>query len=222
LDWKKKTFRINVIWYNKTMARPKGIPMSEEAKDLIRQFQKGRTRSPETRARMSVAAKLRSEEHYANSRSPEARAKASAKMKGRKPWHSLRPTTEAFRESRRLINLGRPKSIETRLKMAEARRGEKSHLWKGGLSKEHYRERQNAMQTVEYRLWKESVFNQAGNICALEDETCSGPLQAHHIQSWTEFPELRYEVSNGQCLCKDHHQRTDNFAGRALALTKAA
>ena len=137
------------------MARPKGIPMSEEAKDLIRQFQKGRTRSPETRARMSVAAKLRSEEHYANSRSPEARAKASAKMKGRKPWHSLRPTTEAFRESRRLINLGRPKSIETRLKMAEARRGEKSHLWKGGLSKEHYRERQNAMQTVEYRLWKE-------------------------------------------------------------------
>jgi len=135
LDWKKKTFRINVIWYNKTMARPKGIPMSEEAKDLIRQFQKGRTRSPETRARMSVAAKLRSEEHYANSRSPEARAKASAKMKGRKPWHSLRPTTEAFRESRRLINLGRPKSIETRLKMAEARRGEKSHLWKGGLRK---------------------------------------------------------------------------------------
>jgi hypothetical protein len=202
------------------MARPKGIPMSEAAKDLIRQARLGQTKSAETRKRMSAVAQTRDLSKTIHS--PESRAKTCAKLTGRKPWQSLQPTTEAFREARRQANLGKPKSAAQCLQMSEARRGEKSHLWKGGVHNEHNRERQVVMHRLEYRIWRKSVFEYAKNTCELKDASCSGPLQAHHIQSWIDFPELRYVVSNGQCLCKDHHQRTDNFAGRALALTKAA
>jgi hypothetical protein len=205
------------------MARPKGIPMSEEAKDLIRQARLGQTKSATTRKRMSNAAKQRSPEHYTNSHAPEARAKAAAKNKGKKPWHAGLPSMpQQLRDSISASKKGKPKSPDHCRKMSEARQGEKSHLWKGGVHNEHNRERQVVMHQLKYRNWRKSVLERANKTCELKDTSCSGPLQAHHIQSWTDFPELRYEVSNGQCLCRDHHQRTDNFAGRALALTKAA
>jgi len=58
----------------------------------------------------------------------------------------------------------------------------------------------------EYRLWKESVFNQVGNICALKMRRVLDLFSPSH-QSWTEFPELRYELSNGQWLVQRSHQR---------------
>ena len=37
-----------------------------------------------------------------------------------------------------------------------------------------------------------------------------GKLEAHHILSWSKFPELRYEVNNGITLCHFHHPRKRN------------
>jgi hypothetical protein len=35
-------------------------------------------------------------------------------------------------------------------------------------------------------------------------------IHAHHIKSWEDFLELRYEVSNGQSLCSSCHQKEEN------------
>jgi len=31
--------------------------------------------------------------------------------------------------------------------------------------------------------------------------------EAHHKKSWKEFPELRFDVSNGETLCLDCHKK---------------
>jgi hypothetical protein len=33
-----------------------------------------------------------------------------------------------------------------------------------------------------------------------------GDLEAHHLKSYAEYPELRYDVENGVTLCSYHHQ----------------
>jgi len=191
--------------------------MSEEAKDLIRQFQKGRTRSPETRARMSVAAKLRSEEHYANSVRQKL-VQSQRKDERSQTLALTSATTEAFRNLG-LINLGRPKSIETRLKMAEARRGEKS-IFEGGLSKETIANAKTPCRTVEYRLWKESVFNQVAT-SVVGNETCSGPLQPIHFNLGPSFQSC--DTSSPMVsACANHHQKDRQLRRPTLALTKAA
>lgn len=43
--------------------------------------------------------------------------------------------------------------------------------------------------------------------CRMKDETCSIKKEVHHIYSWKDFPELRYEITNGITLCTKHHPR---------------
>jgi len=57
--------------------------------------------------------------------------------------------------------------------------------------------------SAAYKNWRISVLDGAGNKCVI----CSSEtkLQAHHINSARYFPELRFTVSNGICLCKVCH-----------------
>ena len=82
-------------------------------------------------------------------------------------------------------------------------RGEGHWNWKGGIIKGR-----PDRNLVEYKDWRYAVFKR-------DDFTCQhcnkrgGYLEADHIESWTDFPELRYEVDNGRTLCKEcHRQRT--------------
>lgn len=91
---------------------------------------------------------------------------------------------------------GRKASEETRLKQSVARRGEKSHFWKGGIASENERARKN----YQYREWREKVFERDNWTC----QKCNkrgGILHPHHIKSFSEYPELRYEIFNGITLC---------------------
>lgn len=97
-------------------------------------------------------------------------------------------------------------SIETRKKIANSKRGSKSHFWRGGVSKpnELFRE------TLDYRLWREAIFKR-------DDWTCiwcnkrGGILNADHIKPFALFPELRLAIDNGRTLCIDCHKTTDSY-----------
>ena len=82
--------------------------------------------------------------------------------------------------------------------------------WQGGISSENNR----ARQKLEYRLWRQKIFERDNWTCQLCEQR-GGNLQADHIKPFAYFPELRHELSNGRTLCIDCHKKTDTYMGRA-------
>lgn len=58
-----------------------------------------------------------------------------------------------------------------------------------------------------YREWMFSVKTRDAWKCKIANQECKGRLESHHILSWKEYPELRYELNNGITLCHAHHPR---------------
>lgn len=56
-----------------------------------------------------------------------------------------------------------------------------------------------------YYEWSKTIKNRDGHKCKIANKDCSGSLNSHHILSWREHPELRYDVNNGITLCRFHH-----------------
>ena len=91
------------------------------------------------------------------------------------------------------------------------KRGFNHPNWAGGKRNE----RKIAMNTFEYRDWRQSVFKR-------DDWTCQicgvrgVYLEADHIKPWCAFPDLRYETSNGRTVCKPCHLSLDTHSYGAL------
>jgi hypothetical protein len=58
-----------------------------------------------------------------------------------------------------------------------------------------------------HREWSNSVKKRDGWKCRISNLQCRGRLEAHHILSWTRYPNLKYEIKNGITLCHFHHPR---------------
>ena len=69
------------------------------------------------------------------------------------------------------------------------------------LSYENYEKR----VSPEYKRWKKAVLERDGYKCQHCGE--ENDLHVHHIKSFSKYPELRYEVSNGITLCKKCHKK---------------
>lgn len=81
-------------------------------------------------------------------------------------------------------------------------RQELHHNWKGGVSKIKKTERNNLMLLAEYKEWRRQVFERDLFKCVI----CGcKKIEAHHIKSWAKFPGIRYEISNGISVCREHH-----------------
>lgn len=109
-------------------------------------------------------------------------------------------------------------SIDDRKKIGEKWQGEKNPNWKGGISRNNITERQLAWYSIEYKLWRKSVFVRDNFTCQLCREK-GGKLHAHHIKSWRDYPELRYAIDNGRTLCIECHKKTDTYGFKTLRRT---
>jgi 5-methylcytosine-specific restriction endonuclease McrA len=58
---------------------------------------------------------------------------------------------------------------------------------------------------MEYKEWRKAVFKRDNWTC-VACKIRGGILHADHIKMWSTHPHLRYEISNGQTLCKKCHR----------------
>ncbi len=58
-----------------------------------------------------------------------------------------------------------------------------------------------------YKEWRKQVWLRDNFKCKIANPDCCGRIEAHHILSWSEYPELRYQNNNGITLCHAHHPR---------------
>lgn len=131
-----------------------------------------------------------------------------------------------------LLNRGKTKSKEARLKMSLAKKGKPP--WNKGLKgylagsrhykwiedrtkiKQYWTERNNP----EYKRWKREVFERDMFQCRIKNSDCSGRIEAHHILGWSKFPELRYKINNGITLCHAHHPKTRTDEQKLIPIFK--
>lgn len=83
----------------------------------------------------------------------------------------------------------------------EKRSGENHWNWQGGIAPE----RSSLMVKFEYKNWRMLVFKRDNFTCQCCGNSSRGDLEAHHIESFSNNKELRYEISNGIALCKYCH-----------------
>jgi hypothetical protein len=99
--------------------------------------------------------------------------------------------------------------------VAERQKGEKSHLWKGGLTDKNMLLR----KSPEAKEWRKQVFKRDDYTCQHCGER-GARLDADHIKPWALYPELRFELSNGRTLCRPCHLKTDTWGHRTSIKVK--
>jgi hypothetical protein len=116
--------------------------------------------------------------------SPETRAKIAAKARGR----IVAPETIE-------------KAMHTKRQMGSIRSGSRAWNWKGGKPWARFKE-------PRYLEWRNAVLERDGYVCQHCGRQCrkyEKGLAAHHIKSYADYPDLRYDVTNGICLCRACH-----------------
>lgn len=132
-------------------------------------------------------------------RSQESTEKFSLKMKGRK----RPPFSAEWRKNIGEAGRGREMSVEQRIATSLRFKGEKCHLWKGGITPLN----QTIRHSMEYVQWRKLVFER-------DDWTCNqchkrgGNMEAHHIKEFHLYPDFRFDINNGETLCKPCHDST--------------
>lgn len=140
-------------------------------------------------------------------RSPEDRLKMSLAKKGKKMSEEhklkLRGRISKFKGTHICFNTGR-----THFKKGEKHnwkptilKGEKHWNWKGGITKN-----KEKRDDKKYLEWRNDVYKEYNWTCFVCKIRCKkGNIIAHHINSFSEYPELRYNRENGIVLCRKCH-----------------
>lgn len=87
--------------------------------------------------------------------------------------------------------------------------GNKNPNWTGGLSPENMRIR----KSMEARLWKEAILIR-DDFTDAKTGIRGGKLEVHHIQNFSQYPELRFAIDNGITLSKVSHELFHKIYGR--------
>lgn len=129
---------------------------------------------------------------------------------GHKPYFCAKGSSNSF--------WGRKHTAETLEKMRLAKlgkRGIETNHWKGGVSRDTH-----SLTNPDYKRWRNEVFKRDGFKCKMSSGECGIYIEAHHILSWSEYPELRFIINNGITLCRAHHPRGRAKEKRLIPLFK--
>lgn len=96
--------------------------------------------------------------------------------------------------------------------------GENNPNWKGGITPVHALIRTSA----EYKQWRTAVYRRDNWTCVFCRVKCTGAkakrgeviIHADHIKPFAEFPELRFDITNGRTLCDKCHRKTPTWGGK--------
>ncbi|MFY9225282.1 MAG: HNH endonuclease [Blastocatellia bacterium] len=104
------------------------------------------------------------------------------------------------------LRLGIKHTTETRQKISQkvrqvAVRGTEHPAYKDG----KLAERRGQRFSTEYKQWRYDVFIRDNFTCQTCGDDRGGNLVAHHIKPFADYPELRFDVSNGITLCETCH-----------------
>jgi 5-methylcytosine-specific restriction endonuclease McrA len=135
--------------------------------------------------------------------------KNSRFQKGTTPWnkgkkHKIDRSYDKNKKQMETVNAfgGLVFTQEIKNKMSNKKkglRGDQCNNWQDGISIVNRKERAKK----ETRIWRKLVLKRDNDTC----QECGNKenLHAHHIKKWSDYPDLRHDVTNGITLCKDCH-----------------
>ena len=179
-------------------------PVSKKARENMSKAHKGKHQTEETRRKISKA-NLGNTKCLGYKQTEETIRK---RIESRKGYRHSEETKIKVSKNHSHFWKGKKMSKEHRLKLSECHKGEKGSSWKGGINPIN----DTIRKSIEFRLWREAVF-------ARDDFTCQKTkikgfrINAHHIQNFSSFPELRFKIDNGITLSKKSHQEFHKIYG---------
>lgn len=172
--------------------------------------QKGKKLSDEHKEKISIGVK-------------NSNAMKTAFKKGSEPWNKDIKYDEKMKARLNISGLwthgegkGRKHTIETKKRISEAKMGcsgywkgkkrlgmnrEKHWNWKGGISSLDKLDRHIFAQTIRKQVLKRDNFT-----CQMCNQR-GVDLQVDHIQPWSEYVELRFDINNCRTLCINCHYK---------------
>lgn len=206
----------------------KGQKVSDETKQKMSQSQIERAANPDERKRRSETAKANGCGKWMKGRDTSHYKRQSRKGKTYEEIYGKERAEEEKQkrvEANRIAKLGADVShlIKAGKKHTDFRKGKTYQQIYGENAESELEKRRTTMRAkaekipkrernlekhksdFRYTDWRNAVFNRDNYTCQ-DCQQHGGQLEAHHLKSWAKFPELRYELSNGQTLCKTCHK----------------
>lgn len=128
-------------------------------------------------------------------------------FKGRKHSDEAKAKMSAARKGKPSPKKGIPRTPEDKQKISEGTRqktarGAQHYNYKNGAAMRALSDRRR----IEYQDWRNAVFARDSYTCQKCGDATGGNLRAHHIQPFSSFPALRFDVTNGITLCHTCHE----------------
>lgn len=142
---------------------------------------KGKNHSKETREKISKA-KLGNKDGF---------------KKGNTPWTKNRKLTKEHKEKIAKSCRGIEFTEEHIKKISGIHNGN----WNGGITSKNHKIR----YSKKSKSWRKFIFERDDYTCQICNKR-GGELHIHHIKSFKDYPELRFDLNNGITLCKKCHR----------------
>ena len=93
-------------------------------------------------------------------------------------------------------------NVKCMSKWMSEQKSENTNHWQGGITEKKSRDNLYPM----YKEWRKSVYKRDNYTCQICWDNTSGNLNAHHIKSRANYPELITDLNNGLTLCEKCHK----------------